>query len=237
MSHLEMLWKMQKYDHELEELKSKKNDLEEGEPLEDILLKLEEREYDITDLKTQLEVDDAKIQRHNQKLKQLNYKIKEVNEKLYSGNITNVKKLTNLQEEEKELKKEAEELENDILEYMEKIEENTKKLYDLETKKENLNEEYKTTKKQNEEFLENIDEEISNIKEEQDKLKNDIDDNILEKYKGLKSKKSKAVVRIEGDKCTGCHMSIPLSVLSKIKKGDNITYCDNCGRILYHENK
>lgn len=235
MNQLESIWNIHQLDKTIKKLETERENLEKNINLEDILVKIQETEYDITHLKTQLEVDDVKIQRLNHKLKQINFQIKEINNKLYSGKITNIKKLTSLQDEEKELKIELEEVENEILTLLDSIEENTDKLYIAEKEHEELNTKYKNHQQQNKEELNRIDNKLENLALEISNLKDNIDKEALNKYESISKKKKKAIARVDGDKCTGCHMSIPLSVISKIKKGTKLVNCDNCGRILYYE--
>lgn len=235
MNQLESIWNIHQIDKTIKELELEKEKLEANKNIEEILVKLQEKEYDITDLKTQLEVDDIKIQRLNHKIKQITFKLKEINGKLYSGNITNLKKLTNLQDEEKELKKEMSDTEDETLVLLDSIEVNTEKLYNTEQEYKNLSSQYKELEKNNEEQSIEIDNKLQRLKKDIDVLKTDIDPEIYQKYEGIKNKKSKAIAKVDGDKCTGCHMSIPLSVISKIKKGNKLVNCDNCGRILYYE--
>ena len=54
------------------------------------------------------------------------------------------------------------------------------------------------------------------------------------KYSTLKEKKGKVVAEVIDGKCRGCHITIPLFIMCKLKNKDEITYCDNCGRILYY---
>ncbi|MBS4535294.1 hypothetical protein GOQ29_06640 [Clostridium sp. D2Q-14] len=235
MSQLKSIWNMHEIDKEIKELELENETLEKNDNIQDILLSLQEKEYDITNFKTQLEVDDIKIQRLNQKLKQKNFKLKEVNEKLYSGEITNIKKLSTLQDEEKQIKEELEDIENEILKLLDNIESDTEKLYSVEKEYRTLKDKYKELKRSNKERSNIIKNKLKNLKEEIKKIKINLDKDVLEKYENLNKKKGKAIAKIDGDKCTGCHMSIPLSTISKIKKGNELIYCDNCGRILFYQ--
>jgi len=235
MDTTQILWKIYEYEKEIETLKDKKEFLGANKNLEELSESLNEKKYDITNFKTQLEVDDMKIKRLNHKLKEINFQIKDINSKLYSGDISNVKKLTKLQKEETDLKQEKEKLENEILELMENVETNTKELYNSEKTYEQLQTKYKNSEKDNIKILNDIKEQIKELENKVQKLKSTLDDEILSKYENLKTKKTKPISKLDDDKCTGCHMSIPSVVVSKVKKGKEVVYCDNCGRMLYYE--
>ena len=42
------------------------------------------------------------------------------------------------------------------------------------------------------------------------------------------------IVELSGQTCKGCHMKVSNAILSEVKAGQEITTCDNCGRILYY---
>jgi len=43
------------------------------------------------------------------------------------------------------------------------------------------------------------------------------------------------IVALRSGKCSGCHMKVSSAVEFEVKKAEEITTCDNCGRILYLE--
>lgn len=61
-----------------------------------------------------------------------------------------------------------------------------------------------------------------------------IDPDVLEQYNSLfATKGGRAVVALEHEVCTGCHMKLTVQTLVKVK-GREITTCEECGRILYY---
>jgi uncharacterized protein len=61
-----------------------------------------------------------------------------------------------------------------------------------------------------------------------------LDEDLLEQYDRLfKSKGDGAVVALEHDVCTGCHMRVTSQTALEVKTGRGIVHCPNCGRILY----
>ena len=43
------------------------------------------------------------------------------------------------------------------------------------------------------------------------------------------------VARLNHEVCEGCKMKVSAITLDRIFKGEDIVYCDNCGRILVHD--
>jgi uncharacterized protein len=61
-----------------------------------------------------------------------------------------------------------------------------------------------------------------------------LDEDLLESYERLfESKGGGAVVAVEHDVCTGCHMRVTSQTALEAKAGKGIVHCPNCGRILY----
>jgi len=61
------------------------------------------------------------------------------------------------------------------------------------------------------------------------------DEDLLEAYQRLfKSKGGSAVVAIEHEVCTGCHMKVTTQTAVAARSGKSFVNCPNCGRLLYH---
>ena len=76
-------------------------------------------------------------------------------------------------------------------------------------------------------------EEIENLKSLKDKAAGSVEPELLEKYKGIKARWKNPVAKVNDDRCSGCNMQLPMSVVSEVKAGKRIVECDSCGRILY----
>ena len=65
-------------------------------------------------------------------------------------------------------------------------------------------------------------------------LTDGIDEDTLDQYNRLfASKGGNAVVALEHEVCTGCHMKLTTQTLVRVKGGKEVTHCEQCGRILY----
>jgi len=51
----------------------------------------------------------------------------------------------------------------------------------------------------------------------------------------VKAKQGSALVALSAGQCKGCHMKVTTSTVLKAKTDQEITHCENCGRILYFE--
>ncbi|MDQ6655321.1 MAG: C4-type zinc ribbon domain-containing protein [Verrucomicrobiota bacterium] len=63
-----------------------------------------------------------------------------------------------------------------------------------------------------------------------------VDEDVLDRYQRLfASKRDAAVVGLEHEVCTGCHMKITPQTAHRVKSGRELVSCEQCGRILYWE--
>jgi uncharacterized protein len=61
-----------------------------------------------------------------------------------------------------------------------------------------------------------------------------IAEDLLSRFERLfASKGDAAVVALEHEVCTGCHMKVTTATAMHVKAGKEIVSCENCGRILY----
>lgn len=75
---------------------------------------------------------------------------------------------------------------------------------------------------------------IAEIESERAELVKMVDQNLLFQYNRLfASKGGDAVVPIEHQVCTGCHMKNTPTVAHRAKSGREVVTCEQCGRILY----
>jgi len=79
-----------------------------------------------------------------------------------------------------------------------------------------------------------IGEALKTAEAERDALTVGIDEDLLDQYNRLfASKGGNAVVALEHEVCTGCHMKLTTQTLVRVRGAQEITHCEQCGRILY----
>ena len=75
---------------------------------------------------------------------------------------------------------------------------------------------------------------LEELKKERTELAAKIDEDLLDRYDRLfASKGDAAVVALEHEVCTGCHMKVTTQTAVRVKGGKEIVSCEQCGRILY----
>jgi predicted nucleic acid-binding Zn-ribbon protein len=79
-----------------------------------------------------------------------------------------------------------------------------------------------------------LDARMSELAKERDEIASKIDEDVLDRFRRLfASKGDAAVVALEHDVCTGCHMKVTTATAMHVKVGKEIVSCEQCGRILY----
>src|ERR1700742_1541556 len=58
---------------------------------------------------------------------------------------------------------------------------------------------------------------------------------ILGHYNRLRARDKKGVAVVRNQVCSGCHMRLPIGVITTLMQDRDIQLCDSCGRYLYLE--
>lgn len=80
-----------------------------------------------------------------------------------------------------------------------------------------------------------LEQQILVIDAERAQLASAVEEDLLDTYQRLFATKGDAVVAMEHDVCTGCHMKITASTKARTKAERELVNCEQCGRILYAE--
>jgi uncharacterized protein len=79
-----------------------------------------------------------------------------------------------------------------------------------------------------------LESQLQELSKERAALASNIDEDLLNRFERLfKSKGDAAVVALEHEVCTGCHMKVTTQTAHHVKAGKEIVSCENCGRILF----
>jgi predicted nucleic acid-binding Zn-ribbon protein len=75
---------------------------------------------------------------------------------------------------------------------------------------------------------------LEELSKERAEIAGNIDEDLLSRFERLfKSKGDAVVVALEHEVCTGCHMKVTTQTAHRVKAGQEIVSCENCGRILF----
>ena len=73
---------------------------------------------------------------------------------------------------------------------------------------------------------------IDELKAKVAKEAQDIDPELLEKYKAIKRHAAMPITRLHDDRCGGCNMQLSAADKDKVRSGLPYVECENCGRII-----
>jgi uncharacterized protein len=79
-----------------------------------------------------------------------------------------------------------------------------------------------------------LDAQLNQLTAESAELSTKVEEDLLSRFERLfASKGDAAVVALEHEVCTGCHMKVTTQTAHRVKNGKEIVSCEQCGRILY----
>jgi len=221
--------------------------------LQQLELEIEQKQGRLKQIQVQLGDREAvaqaesKVEQEKQNLAQLNQeqravewqvedisaKAKSIEDKLYGGQVKNPKELMGLQKDLESLKSKQRQLEDKVLEIMSQVEESTVKLASCAAelaKETHLWQESQERLKTEQAELEVA---VAGLEDRCKRLRSQINSTHLSLYDRLRPDKlGQAVARVEQGMCLGCRISLPISIVQRVRLGDEIVQCPSCNRIL-----
>ena len=225
------------------------------------LVKLQEIEIEISSIKKQLNTVDQRIERLDQKLLDFNQTIEEqkslineLNERYRSyesdlqmhldsikkseAKLTSVKTNKEYQSSLKEiddLKRMNSTLEDDMIEFLDRIEEAENLLKAKSAEFLELESQLKTEKEIIQKEAEEGRHRLGNLGSEWKTFSNNIEAEVLDTYNQIKENHAYeiAIVAVKDAVCQGCHMNIPPQMYNELQRGDSLKRCPICERIIY----
>ena len=137
-----------------------------------------------------------------------------------------------------DLKQKNSKLEDDMIEFLDRIEEAEET---LKTKMAEYTE-LKTQMNREKEIIHQETEEgkrqLQSLDEEWKMVSASIDADLLETFNQVKANQSNSIgiIAVIDAVCQGCHMNIPPQMYNELQRGDNLTKCPICQRLIYWEN-
>ena len=160
-------------------------------------------------------------------------KIKEVEARLYDGRTNNPKELSGLEQDDEMLKRRRNEVEDKMLEAMVQLEtaeaENSRNRAVLDQ----VSAETSGAAAHARVELEDLEAAAAKLSLAREQLCARIAPADLAIYENLRrEKKGRVLVHIKGSACEVCGFSVPSGLASRVRVGNEIEFCSNCGRIL-----
>ena len=230
--HLKQLIDLSKIDKEIDAFEPQ---IEEANiKYEAALAKKENLASEIATLEEETKSEQVKRQKNELHIAELSAKLEENSKK--SGDVKTEREMKSLQLEE-EIAKEQVSFANEEIERLNKVIDNKQeKIADLQSQMEEINANLSTVKEEVDGKLEVIHKERQKVFEAKEKLISQMNQKGLSFYQKIRRwAKNTTAVEVRHQACMGCYMVINDKVYSEVIKGEEITNCPHCGRILYIE--
>lgn len=159
-------------------------------------------------------------------------KLRDLEQKLYGGKIKSPKELTGLQTESEAFKAKRSQLEDKILEIMDRAETTGKEIAERTHELQRMETEWRQQQQQLALEIESVKTAIGHLKRDRGLLMAHLDPQIFELYQQVRRQKGTAVAKVEQGICRGCRISLAVTDLQRVKSG-GVTQCSSCGRILF----
>ena len=189
---------------------------------------------EVNTLKQEIKDEQIKKQKNELHLAELSAKLEENGRK--SGEVKTEREMKSLQLEE-EIAKEQVSFANEEIERLEKlIDHKQSKIDELEAKASEIESTLSSVKADVDVKLARIDEERKEVFARKEALVGAMNQKGLSFYQKIRRwAKNTTAVPVRNQACMGCYMAISDKVYSDVIKGEEITMCPHCGRILFLE--
>ena len=212
--------------------------------LEKVPSRISSLERELEEFIRSVEGDEAEIEEFNKQYRaleadvQLNLsKIQKSQEKLRSVK-TNKEYQSSLKEIDG-IKAINSKLEDEMLEYLEKIETAEKAIKDRKQHYTEIVDESNREKESIERDAEQRHENLVDLEARRVAVATELGAGILEVFKQVKAKQANlvAIVAVQDAVCQGCNMNIPPQVYNELQRCDSLRYCPSCFRIIYWQDQ
>jgi predicted nucleic acid-binding Zn-ribbon protein len=230
---LAILYQVQQLDIELARRRAALAALDTGAALK---AEIAAAEAELADLQRRHHGSDRQAREVELETRTLEEKRDKYDAQLNSGAVRNPRQLEDLQKEVAMLRREISKLDDRMLSLMEVIEgeraETETREADLAEKRDRLTAVLATHESESA----RLNAEMAALQQERDQTASRVDANLLRRYEQIRVRGGNVgVVKVTGDVCPGCHLTLASELLKELRTGRIGLTCDNCGRLLYME--
>ena len=231
MSRTQSLYELQQVDLELERVSRRLKEIAATLGESDELKRARKM---VIDAESQLAKYRAEMQSLDLEVSGLTQKIETNEQRLYSGRVTNPKELASLQDEVASLKRWREKKEEDLLEAMVATEEAEAALADAQAILAQVSETWRAGQGDLADEQVNLQMRLEGLTRQRETLVTTVGSEDVMTYQRLRQRKAgRAVVAVKDGICEGCRMNPPSSQVQHARSGNELVFCNNCGRILH----
>ena len=131
-------------------------------------------------------------------------------------------------------RKKKDSIEENVLEMMERVEENEKAIKELEEQASEAKNVFEAEKARVEAQFAELANELSDLERQQKMVAEEVEKPLLARYNRLKTmRKGFAVAEVRDGSCGGCRLQLPPQLVAEVRRGDELMDCSYCHRILF----
>lgn len=232
---LEVLLEVQAHDTATDQLLHRRATLPERTELEGLLRERAAGQTELRRIEAELSTAESRRSALEADVAEADTRIGSIEGRMFGGTVTSSRELESMAAEVDSLKTRRSGLEDEALEAMEAAEGVRDELQRaLEADAARL-----ATISEIESRLADSEAEVDSLiaaeQSARDGLAGGLSPELLTAYERIRTKLGGiGAARLEGDRCTGCHLSLPSGEVERLRHEppDAISYCDNCSRIL-----
>jgi hypothetical protein len=228
---MKLLWQLQEVDHALAGLEGRLSGYDER--IATMTRETQETEARIATLQEELAGRGREREKYQRDVERHRRMIRQAKEKLTQ--IKNNKEYFAAAKEIEYNEKDVKEIETNLMQLLEAVEGIAAELTELTAKRD---EQYAGIERCRAELAvrtQEVDAELASCRKRRAELEARVDRRILRRYDRVRTRFADAVVKVENEACTGCHVSLPPQVYINLLKGEEFMDCPNCMRILFHD--
>ena len=225
---------MAELDAELSRLDHRRRVLPENAEFE----RAQQRDGELRDELATLEATGSDLTRDQAKAErdvdQVRTRIERDRARLDAGQVSSPKELENLQSEIVSLERRQGDLEEVVLEVMERLEEVIRRSDELSTEQTALTGQMKEIAARRDAAFAEIDEQAGKARDARDGIAADLPEDLLALYDRLRAQHTVGAAVLRNGRCEGCHLTLNTVDLGRIRAAppDEVLRCEECRRIL-----
>lgn len=164
---------------------------------------------------------------------ELRRECKALEERLYGGEVRNLKELEQMEKKARALREQIDRLEEKAITLMEEVECLEGELREFQKSYEERKAELDRAKAENERLIQETSAKLAQLEGESAEIEGRVDSGLLAEYRHLYDRKGGFPVAVVRDgACSGCRVGLSVIIANRVKRGEELCRCENCGRIL-----
>lgn len=225
---------LQQLDTALDRLAHRRRSLPELAEIERVEKRLSELGDAIVAAETEVSDLDREQRKAEQDVDQVRQRADRDQKRLDSGQVTSAKDLANLQSEITSLQRRQSDLEEVVLEIMERREEADGKVASLRAEQVTAQSELAELTERRDSACKSLDDEAGMTSAARTAVTKDVPGDLLALYEKLRGQFGVGAAALHRGQCQGCHLALNTTDLNRIRSAapDEIVRCEECRRIL-----